>query len=115
MTNQEKAIEIAKDVEKEFPLEGDFEYEYHNNLWLAACKMAEWKDKQYKNSPDGVKYILKAMEKAEDAMIDKACEWLKNVPLDDMTFKYHEFCTSDDWYNFIDDFKKAMKNETESN
>lgn len=42
-------------------------------------------------------------------MIDKACEWLSNVCIEDMTYKYNDFDTSEDWYKFIEDFKKAME------
>ena len=43
-----------------------------------------------------------------DAFIEKACEWLSNVSIEDMTYKYDDFSTSEKWYEFIEDFKKAM-------
>ena len=50
-----------------------------------------------------VEYVCK------DIFIDKACEWLSNVSIEDMTYKYDDFSTSEKWYEFINDFKKAMK------
>ena len=44
-----------------------------------------------------------------NAFIDKACEWLSNVSIEDMTYKYDDFSTSEKWYEFINDFKKAME------
>ena len=45
----------------------------------------------------------------KEQMIDKACEWLSNVSIEDMTYKYNDFDTSEDWYKFIEDFKKAVE------
>ena len=42
-------------------------------------------------------------------MIEKACEWLSNVSIEDMTYKYNNFDTSEGWYKFIEDFKQAME------
>ena len=46
-----------------------------------------------------------------DAFIEKACLWLSNIPIEDMTYKYNDFDTSEDWYKFIKDFKDYMKGE----
>ena len=46
-----------------------------------------------------------------DVFIEKACEWLSNVSIEDMTYKYDDFSTSEKWYEFINDFKKAMENK----
>ena len=46
-----------------------------------------------------------------DAFIEKACLWLSNIPIEDMTYKYNDFDTSEDWYKFIEDFKNYMKGE----
>lgn len=48
-------------------------------------------------------------EKMKQQMIDKACEWLENIPLEDIVYKYNDFDTSEDWYKFINDFRKAME------
>ena len=59
------------------------------------------------------KVVEVAMEMAEDAMIDKACEWLK-----DMACYYAYFEVNGDTYEneivydehkLIEDFRKAMK------
>lgn len=52
---------------------------------------------------------LRAVEIAREEMIDKACAWLSNVSLEDMTYKYNDFDTSEGWYKFIEDFKKYME------
>jgi len=46
-----------------------------------------------------------------DTFIEKACEWLSNVSIEDMLYKYNDFCNSESWYKFIEDFKKYMKGE----
>ena len=43
--------------------------------------------------------------------IDKACEWLSNIPIEDMNYKYNDFDTSEGWYKMIEDFKNYMKGE----
>ena len=43
-----------------------------------------------------------------DAFIEKATAWLSNVSLEDMTYKYNDFYTSEGWYKFIGDFRKYM-------
>lgn len=43
-----------------------------------------------------------------DAFIEKATAWLSNVSLEDMTYKYNDFDTSEGWYKFIEDFRKYM-------
>ena len=48
---------------------------------------------------------------AQEQMINKACEWLSNVSIEDMTYKYNDFDTSEGWYKFIEDFKNYMKGE----
>lgn len=45
---------------------------------------------------------------SNDAFVKKACEWLSNVSIEDMTYKYGNFDTSEDWYKFIEDFRKYM-------
>ena len=45
----------------------------------------------------------------KEQMIAKACKWLSNVSIEDMTYKYNDFDTSEDWYKFIEDFKQAME------
>ena len=44
-----------------------------------------------------------------DSFIEESCEWLSNVSIEDMTYKYNNFDTSEGWYKFIDDFKNYMK------
>ena len=44
-----------------------------------------------------------------DSFIDQACEWLSNVSIEDMSYKYDDFDTSEGWYKFIEEFRKAMK------
>ena len=44
-----------------------------------------------------------------DSFIEESCEWLSNVSIEDMTYKYDNFDTSEGWYKFIDDFKNYMK------
>lgn len=53
----------------------------------------------------------RAVEIEREELIEKACEWLSNVSIEDMTYKYDNFDTSEGWYKFIDDFKKYMKEE----
>ena len=55
----------------------------------------------------GIKNFVEYVSK--DIFIDKACEWLSNVSIEDMTYKYDDFSTSEKWYEFINDFKKAME------
>lgn len=50
-----------------------------------------------------VEYIRK------DAFIEKACGWLSKVSIEDMEYKYEGFDTSEGWYKFIEDFRKAME------
>ena len=57
---------------------------------------------EHSMSNNDVEYIRK------DAFIEKACEWLSNVSIEDMAYKYNDFDTSEDWYKFIEDFKKYM-------
>lgn len=47
----------------------------------------------------------------KERVIDKACVWLSNVCIEDMTYKYDDFDTSEGWYKFIEDFKNYMKGE----
>lgn len=54
------------------------------------------------NSNTYVEYVRK------DTFVDKACEWLSNVSIEDMTYKYNNFDTSEGWYKFIEDFRKYM-------
>ena len=49
------------------------------------------------------------MKREKKQWLDKACGWLANVPVEDMTYKYDDFDTSEGWDKFIDDFKKAME------
>lgn len=44
-----------------------------------------------------------------DAFIEKAAKWLSDVSIEDMTYKYNNFDTSEGWYKFIEDFRKAME------
>ena len=44
-----------------------------------------------------------------DAFINKAIEWLSNMPIEDMEYKYDDFDTSEGWYRMIEDFKKYME------
>ena len=52
---------------------------------------------------------LAAVEIAREELIDKACEWLSNVSIEDMSYKYDDFDTSEGWYKFIEDFRKTME------
>lgn len=45
----------------------------------------------------------------QEKIIEKAGDWLSNMSIEDMIEKYDEFDTSEGWYKFIDDLKKAMK------
>jgi len=45
----------------------------------------------------------------KDAFIEKACLWLSNVSIEDMTYKYNDFDTSEGWYKLIENFKNYMK------
>lgn len=54
---------------------------------------------------------LAAIEIAKEELIEKACEWLSNVSIEDMTYKYNNFDTSEGWYKFIDDFKNYIEGE----
>ena len=45
----------------------------------------------------------------KDGFIEKACQWLSNVSIEDMSYKYNDFDTSEDWDKFIEDFRKYMK------
>lgn len=44
-----------------------------------------------------------------DVFIEKACLWLSNVSIEDMTYKYNDFDTSEGWYKLIENFKNYMK------
>lgn len=46
-----------------------------------------------------------------DAFIEKAVDWLSNMPIEDMEYKYDDFDTSEGWYRMIEDFKNYMKGE----
>ena len=46
-----------------------------------------------------------------DAFIEKACEWLSNMTIEDMDYKYDGFDTSEGWYRMIEDFRKYMEGE----
>ena len=56
---------------------------------------------------EGIENYVEYVNKGN--FIDKACEWLSNVSIEDMTYKYNDFDTSEDWYKFIKDFKKVME------
>lgn len=56
----------------------------------------------FRNTDEDIEYT------STDAVIEKACEWLSNVSLEDMTYKYDGFDTSEGWYKFIEDFRKYM-------
>ena len=45
----------------------------------------------------------------KEQLINKACEWLSNVSIEDMHYQYNDFDTSEGWYKFIEEFKKAME------
>ena len=65
------------------------------------------------SSIESMKYAVarEVAEKLTDVFIKKACEWLSNVSIEDMTYKYSSFDTSEGWYKFIEEFRKAMKGE----
>ena len=44
-----------------------------------------------------------------DAFIEKATEWLSNIPLEDMEYKYDNFGTSEGWHKMIKDFEEYLK------
>lgn len=52
---------------------------------------------------------MEMFEWTKQELIDKACEWLENISLEDMVYKYNDFDTSEDWYKFINDFRKAIE------
>ena len=47
----------------------------------------------------------------KEQTIEKACEWLSKVSIEDMHYQYNDFDTSEGWYKFIEDFKNYMKGE----
>ena len=62
-----------------------------DRIYQAAYIMAEWKDHQFKGE--------------KQALIEKACEWLRNVTYFDYGAPMFDYGT------FIKDFQKAMKGE----
>ena len=88
MTNEEKAKEIVKETE-------DFFYHNEQERGLAcALRMAKWKEQQ---------------------MIDKACEWLKDMACYYAYWEYngdtYEKEVVYDTEKLINDFKKAMEEQ----
>lgn len=59
--------------------------------------------------PNDYWLFKKGAQWQKERIIDKACKWLSNLPLEDMTYKYNDFDSSENWYEFIDDFRKAME------
>ena len=53
-------------------------------------------------------FFKKGAQWQKEKMIDKACDWLSNVSIEDMSYKYDDFDTSEGWYKFIEDFRKAI-------
>ena len=103
MTNAEKAREICGSCPHCTFSCGDRLNCGVEDKYDIAMEMAKWKDEQF--------------AKEKQALIDKACEWLK-----DMAWYYHNWEWNGDTYEkeivvdvekFINDFKKAMEEEEE--
>lgn len=96
MSNEEKAKEIAQEHAKytencsvNLHLENKSKvYVARETAYTAAIEMAKWKDEQF--------------EAEKQALIDKACEWLK----DNARNYYSAYATED---RLIEDFKKYME------
>jgi hypothetical protein len=56
-------------------------------------------------------FFERGREHYKPIFINKACKWLENISLEDMVYKYKDFDTSEDWYKFINDFRKAMEEQ----
>lgn len=65
-------------------------------------------DEEY-NGKAMLHVLEKGVEQGRRELIDKACDWLSNVSIEDISYKYDDFDTSEGWYKFIEDFRKAMK------
>ena len=89
MTNEEKALALSSMNRY------DFSVKESNAAYTAAMAMAQWKDEQ--------------LEAEKQALIDKACEWLRNNMYEGtceqmLSKKPYPFMC-----DFIEEFKKAMK------
>jgi len=82
---------------------GDLSEEEFNDTDFNDLSEITWSEDDVQGR--NVEYVRK------DAFIEKACEWLSNVSIEDMTYKYSNFDTSEGWYKFIEEFRKAMKGE----
>ena len=80
---------------------------YSNETRITIGRNSHW-EKQPWLSPE---QALRAVEIARKELIERACEWLSNVSMEDMTYKYDDFSTSEKWYEFINDFKNYIKGE----
>ena len=94
MTNAEKARAIiGEDCKKENCLQCGGRYSAEKGgciIYQKIMQMADWKDHQFKGE--------------KQALIEKACEWLK----ENARNYYSAYATED---RLIEDFKKAMKGE----
>lgn len=85
------------------PVSNDLEEAAHSYVDTTI----EWFDSE--GNPCCYPAFIAGAQWQKKQMIDKACDWLSNVSIEDMTYKYNNFDTSEDWYKFIEDFKKAME------
>ncbi len=123
MTNEEKAQEIGEKCATIAMEMCSCEYE----CTQSALLMAEWKDEQYKEREEGLRKTIDALDaklqKANEsgmyyfdkcniqkqALIDKACEWLRNNMYEGtceqmLSKKPYPFMR-----DFIEEFKQAVK------
>lgn len=119
MKNEEKAKELADYYA------GETDYK-ETAAYDAALAMAEWKDERIKELEVTLKcrskyeriYRDEFLKAEKEALINKACEWLRNNIESDKYLSpdeesYRMGCGVDylETNMFIEDFKKAMKGE----
>lgn len=98
MTNEEKAREIANNCSTTIvgaEVSDETYITTEPDCYTAAMSMAQWKDEQ--------------LEAEKQALIDKACEWLRNNMYEGtceqmLSKKPYPFMS-----DFIEEFKQAMK------
>lgn len=103
MTNEEKANEIALKYAREYVVSKNDSHK-RNILFKessiiecekASLEMAEWKDEQ--------------LEAEKQALIDKACEWLRNNMYEGTCEQMLSKKTYPFMSDFIEEFQQAMK------
>ena len=78
-------------------------------IWLSPNEYRSNESSCFWSESQRTDYDIEYVRK--DAFIDKACEWLSKVSIEDMHYQYNDFDTSEDWYKFIEDFRKYIKVE----